>query len=353
MCAAMLLCAFSTVGGATRLSAASLSSFSAEPLDDSGDVWLLPNFLIDMEIDWLRRLAAGSPERNKLYESGEFSLYHKASDSVLAGIVERVANLTGIPSSPDESMRLSITRSIASLKNGTMQPAIARHGGPSVTRLHHDQNKAPRRVVTLLSFVSDYADGLHGGETVFPCVKPRGDTDTMLSPRSPSQTPSATPLRSLQLPLPPPSAAPPISPCPWLPSPPPSLTPSPPAFPTELCASLIESFNSGEHSFSDADDEMCSDLRFDSRVCFDARMSALAAHLCDEAKPATHWLRIVPRRGTALLFVSAEPSSATPLAHMWHGGCPVRTGEKITIQLFKEQPQRERMFVRPVDKDEI
>ena len=53
-------------------------------------------------------------------------------------------------------------------------------------------------------------------------------------------------------------------------------------------------------------------------------------------------VRIIPRRGTALLFFSGSVHSHHRHVHadswgdMWHGGCRVRQGEKWTLQLFKE-----------------
>ena len=49
-------------------------------------------------------------------------------------------------------------------------------------------------------------------------------------------------------------------------------------------------------------------------------------------------LRVTPRRGTALLFMSASPHNGSLLPAMWHGGCRVYRGEKWTVQKFKELP---------------
>jgi hypothetical protein len=146
--------------------------------------------------------------------------------------------------------------------------------------------------VTILAYISDASDGLRGGETIFPCVRPRG------APADPSASADA-------------SAA------------------------KELCKGLSAAFERGERflsppTTSDATDPV---------PCFDRRLAELASDLCEQRTRATQWLGIAPQRGTAVLFLSATRAEATPraLAHMWHGGCRVRAGEKVTLQGFKEQ----------------
>ena len=64
-----------------------------------------------------------------------------------------------------------------------------------------------------------------------------------------------------------------------------------------------------------------------------------ASRMCDARDAPAEAVRVAPRRGMAVLFLSAAPHGGAPLPHMWHGGCRVRRGEKWTLQRFKELPQ--------------
>ena len=153
----------------------------------------------------------------------------------------------------------------------------------SLQNLHHDTNERPRRVATVLMYLSgeeeDVEDGgLKGGETLLPCVQPRGrdgDIDA------------------------------------------------------ELCGRLRNAFESGERFLSPPGG-------IHSGQCFDEIAAAAASGLCQAAVPSSG-LRITPKRGAAVLFLSASPEAGGgTLWQTWHGGCRVRSGEKWTMQQFKE-----------------
>lgn len=59
------------------------------------------------------------------------------------------------------------------------------------------------------------------------------------------------------------------------------------------------------------------------------------------APGASSSLRVYPRRGDALLFVSVHPESGEALPQMWHAGCSLSAGEKYTVQKFKETLQQD------------
>ena len=120
-------------------------------------VWWLPDFLTEKEIDHLRGFAAKSPNRSKAYESGDFGA---RVDDVLAGIDDRVSNLTGIIDGV--KMRLTINRPWNKETKNQLQ------------NLHHDRFKKPNRVVTLIAYLSDAdSDGAKGLAPIRPpCCLP-------------------------------------------------------------------------------------------------------------------------------------------------------------------------------------
>ena len=72
---------------------------------------------------------------------------------------------------------------------------------------------------------------------------------------------------------------------------------------------------------------------------FDEDAVRAASQMCGAREAPAEALRVAPRRGMAILFLSAAPHGGAPLPHMWHGGCRVRRGEKWTLQRFKELPR--------------
>jgi len=50
-------------------------------------------------------------------------------------------------------------------------------------------------------------------------------------------------------------------------------------------------------------------------------------------------LRIKPKKGSAIMFPSRHPDGH-PDPVTWHGACRVKTGEKWTLQKFKEFPRK-------------
>ena len=156
----------------------------------------------------------------------------------------------------------------------------------ALQNLHHDTNERPRRVATVLMYLSggdeDDQEGrslVEGGETLLPCVKPRGSAGSVN---------------------------------------------------TDLCERLRRGFESGERFLSPP-------RGIHSGRCFDETAAAVASDLCKA--PTASGLRIAPKRGAAVLFLSASPEAdGGILWNMWHGGCRVQRGEKWTMQQFKELP---------------
>ena len=152
----------------------------------------------------------------------------------------------------------------------------------ALQNLHHDQNERPRRAVTVLIYLSDAAsDGLKGGATSYPCVHSR-------EPRPPH--PAATS-----------SAA--------------NATHSASSMRVRLCERLRNAFESGERFLS------TSSLH-EHIPCFDAEAASAASDDCllPPSSAGGGWgLRVAPERGTALLFLSADPTDGRALAETaWH-----------------------------------
>ena len=81
---------------------------------------------------------------------------------LLRSVEARVANLTGIAPHPHASG--------ADLLLQARWP----HDYDTNNPLHHDMNRAPRRVATVIMYLSG-SDEMSGGHTLFPCLRPRSD----------------------------------------------------------------------------------------------------------------------------------------------------------------------------------
>ena len=224
------------------------------------------------------------------------------TSELLEQLEQRVADLTGIPLHQDESpFMLSVSRPWKRRYEGE---------GASLQNLHHDQNEGPGRVATVLIYLSGDGGGgaggggggggggdgasraagdiLTGGETIFPCVG------------------SATGRNA------------------------------------DLCRRLDAGYAAGERIlwpsfYQDSFDKAAADDV--SAMC---RLDPSAA---GSGQGQRSWLSVIPLRGAALLFLSAEPDAAGRFSRtsrgssrMWHGGCRVWRGEKWTLQKFKELP---------------
>ena len=241
-------------------------------LDAHGHVLLLPNFLSDDEIVHLLRIAEADSRFAGRYHSVEFFRPWEArSDEVTRRIETRIGKVTGIPPHEQDSpLRIAVSRSWAD-------------GVGHIRNLHHDTHERPRRVATVLMYLTDENDGLEGGETLFPCVQPAGRGDEAID--------------------------------------------------DALCARLRGGFELGERFLGPPQSVV-------EGRCFDVRAASGASDACEASESQTG-LRILPKRGTAVLFLSAANADGLGgvqqhLWRMWHGGCRVRSGVKWTMQQFKE-----------------
>jgi hypothetical protein len=267
--------------------------------DTAGRIYLLPGFLSDDEVRYFRAMGDAHPERFNAAEWGSYASVNLPQSSdpeatlTIRTVETRIAALTGLAVSPHDS---------------PLQLSVSRPWDPSrglVFNMHHDSNRKPRRVATVLMYLSDAeSDELEGGETLFPCSTPAdavaGDT----------------------------------------------------VGENELCARLVSGYARGERFLSIPNG-------YHPRIpCFDSEAAVLASAYChaglvgtDDPTPQAaplhppttftggqRGLRILPKRGWAALFLSASPyaDGAPAFPDMWHGGCRVQRGEKWTLQQFKE-----------------
>ena len=124
--------------------------------------------------------------------------------------------------------------------------------------LHHDKLRAPERVVTVLIYLSDAAaDGLSGGDTLFPCARTAMDA--------------------------PPSA---------------------------LCRRLERAYADGDLFLSPPNGI------YKSIECFDTAAAGAASLLCSVGGTDDEWdsvLRVSPARGSAVVFFRSQRSPTPPI----------------------------------------
>lgn len=269
-------------------------TFNGRPLkalDASERLFWVEDFLSEEEVDIFRAVGAANPAAFEAVDRLDYATATLPRNNEVTEVIEeRIAALTGIAvNEADSPIHLAVTR--------TWEPTR-----PHCFNLHHDTHKGfSERVATVLIFLADEdADGLGGGETMFPCLVPAGATADEHECRSP-----------------------------------------PAEAERDLCARLMDGFERGERF-----------LRINSasheKPSFDGAASAAASEACAAtrtmAESGRRGIRVQPRRGAAIFFWSADVddvspacSGATPLAHpeMWHGGCRVHAGEKWTAQQFK------------------
>ena len=269
-------------------------TFEGRPLtalDASQRLFWVEDFLTEQEVNILRSVGAANPGAFEAEDRLDYATATLPRDNeVTREIEERIASLSGIAvNEVDSPIHLAVTR--------TWEPTR-----PNCFNLHHDTHKGfAERVATVLMFLSDGdADGLDGGDTIFPCLVPAGAT---AEERQRSTEP-----------------------------------------PPDLCARLTDGFERGERF-----------LRINSashdKPSFDAAASSAASDACAGPRSGPQsggrGIRVQPRRGAAIFFWSADvedgsPAAAggdaTPIAahpEMWHGGCRVHAGAKWTAQQFK------------------
>ena len=257
---------------------------SAPLADSSGRLQIIPAFLSADEVRALRSLAAANHDLFATSEPLHYasvtlpSRWESGASWLTVAIEDRIANVSGIASNTQDSpLHLAVSRPY----DGSLGHAF---------NMHHDTNKSPRRVATVIIYLSDEdEDGLLGGETVFPCLTFNRAANTASTP-------------------------------------------------SDLCARLQDGFTRGHRFLRVA-------TATSGSPAFDGEATAAASELCargDSLAAREPSVRIIPRRGTALLFFSGSVHSfhrhmhADSWGDMWHGGCRVRQGEKWTLQLFKE-----------------
>ena len=257
-----------------------LDRFSSQQLDRTGHIWHIDQFLTEEEVNHFRTIGAGSAKMmsSASYGAVEFRRpWESSADQVALQVEDRISALTSIaPNRNDSPLRMAVNREWAGeLDNSSTN---------QLQNLHHDKLRAPERVVTVLIYLSDAAaDGLSGGDTLFPCARTATDA--------------------------PPSA---------------------------LCRRLERAYADGDLFLSPPNGI------YKSIECFDTAAAGAASLLCSVGGTGDEWdsmLRVSPARGSAVVFLqeSTEPDAAD-LWHMWHGGCRVTNGEKWTMQQFKALP---------------
>lgn len=282
--------------------------FAARPLDESGHVYLIDRFLTEDEVEHLRLVGGHAlpPEAPHAHVSwAELPRPWEArADPVVAMIEARIANLTGIAPHADESpLLLEVQRSWP--EGASHEPSAAAAPEAGVGELHsalrHDAAQRPQRVASVLVFLSDERDApaRHGTlppDELLPCAAHDG-TASYLGGGGGANA---------------------------------------------LCSRLERALRDGDGVLSPAGAEHPSSAP-DAKPppCFDSDAARAASALCAAAgAPAggARHLRISPRRGTALLVFTASPDDGRLLAHMWRGSCRVASGERWTLQAFKEAP---------------
>ena len=312
-------------------------------LDQDGLAFLYPEFLNKSEIATILQLSENRTSENPanglsmLDSTVPFAgiTVNTSHEPVLAAVDERIAQLTGIPSSDAEPPFMLQVRRAWNWEN---------EGELYLRNLHHGQNDAPRRVATVLIYLDDEADG---GETYFPCLRPKlgdeggangdheedggngeeehasigsngggggggGDNDDDDDDGDDDDDDDDDE----------------------------EYNGEKEAEEEELCRRLRSGYMAGERSLEP--------YVFPSS--FDSRAASIADKACRRVREDSSMsgLMVRPRAGAALLFWSVQPGADGPpaapsqsspgLSHMWHGGCRVWQAEEWTLHRFKELP---------------
>ena len=343
--------------GATNTRPWELAPFYAEPADDNNTAWIIRGFLMDEEIDhiiddvlpvagfdmegrgevysWDKSAplaGAGlmeSEETKRHQDSLNWTLSHgkdEGPDHVLLGIERRVTELTGIPFHDRESP----------LQIGVTTPHNI-HGVPIGTALHHDVNARFNRVASVIMYLTDEEnDGLIGGHTLFPCLRPwapgaadahkaKAAADAKVEAAAKAAEAEYTMWERLR------------------------------RWPSNFWSGL-PSYNEMRGGFAPGT-SVCQRLHLDfsawrlilphplqiesesdkPQTVADSETPTLANEMCEQAytdKPEV--LLMKPRRGDAILFLNAFPEDGEQVPQTYHQGCGVKAGKKITLQKFKE-----------------
>tara|TARA_B110001452_G_scaffold164686_2_gene137423 strand:+ start:266 stop:1186 length:921 start_codon:yes stop_codon:yes gene_type:complete len=259
-------------------------AFGAVPLDDGGCVLLLPSFMSEAEVTYLRTIKGQireliEPPRGERFQNAELVGPQARADPVLNAIEARIGNLTGVaPHANDGALYMSVTR--------PWRHRIYEGGGNRLQNLHHDTNTAPSRFATILMYIHSDMDSeqLEGGHTLFPCVRPAGDR-------------AAERVRA--------------------------------AVGEQACQRLVARVSESPVRI------LWPSMYNDS---FAPEVATYTSALCNAEPLPVGVLRVRPQIGSAIMFMSKVGSAldARIAPHTWHGSCKVDSGEKLTLQRFKE-----------------
>jgi hypothetical protein len=342
--------------------------FFGVPADDNNTAWIIRGFLSDKEVDHILSSVlpvagfevagrgemlswdhsaplagaglAEDPSTVRHQDSRNWtdtSNKGEAADQVLFAIERRVTQLTGIPYHDRESP----------LQIGVTKPH-SYQGVPVGTSLHHDINSRFHRVASVIMYLSDEEhDGLVGGHTLFPCLRPpdyaetaarRKAEDEQAAEEAAKQAEEEQRRADMELSVleyvrrKAPLAAKAL----WR------------SLPTyrelvlgernmSVCEQLLHDFDAFKlikphPNAVEADAETL--LEVD-----DAKTAIEANQICEQPfkvgkDPSV--LLMTPKRGDAILFLSAHPDTGEHFAQTWHQGCAVKRGTKYTLQKFKE-----------------
>lgn len=313
--------------------------FLAEQLDEFGHAFRVRDFLTSEEVAHVRSLASDRTRYKEAMPGSDVVMpnvhfqFKLTGDDVVANISARIGRLTGIPPHSEEDYAAMTVmrpwckpheicptfrhdRERASLDE--LARLGARRSGVETTNLHHDHNQNPRRVVTVIVYLSGGEEGgdggekgsaaagtpLEGGETLFPCVRPPakrtkggkgGGGGGGGKPRKPAAAVS------------------------------------------KLCAQLVKYFNGSAVRHLVPHDAQ-RDTSAPGYPQLTAPEAAATYSMCSSSATPPGVVRYTPLAGSALLFLSASAAERRLLEHMWHGGCRVRKGQKVIIQQFKSLP---------------
>ena len=243
----------------------------------------------------------------KYDELGEEPQPVEGPDRTLSRVEKRIAKLTGLPFHDVESPLMLGVTSSGKLSAEEMEE---HHEAKDffVRGLHHDHNQRNHRTVTVLVYLSAEENGVVGGGTLFPCLRPlRGQVDVDEEP------------------------------------------PEPPEVCNELTrfykqSKLAVQFHQETSSWFSSPDDDGSGAEKMSRELTQRVRAQCGDELDASAGPPPTYddgygLLVRPlQQGDALLFLSVAPEDGVVNRQAWHTGCPVHgeSTDKYTLQKFKE-----------------
>mmetsp|Transcript_37387 Transcript_37387/g.91076 ORF Transcript_37387/g.91076 Transcript_37387/m.91076 type:complete len:702 (+) Transcript_37387:254-2359(+) len=258
-------------------------ALGGQALDADGFAYELPGFLTAYEVAQLVKLGRG--HRHQMYGNVPYLSVDYAGvmrSDVLRRIDERIANLTGVSSHPDGGDQF-------------MLQARWPHDYDTNNQLHHDMNREPRRVATVIMYLTG-GDSFGAGHTLFPCLRRRDVVAHSVTPQGEAAAGDWINPSSSRLDL------------------------SPNSDP--VCRELVRGFEEGKRDLPSA---------ASGRISWSPSAHQAGFDMCQNGSG----VRMVPSRGAALLFASsATPDASKPLPWMWHRGCHVESGAKLFVTKF-------------------